>query len=249
MPPLCRTMPYTVARPNPVPRPSSLVVKKGSNRCASTWSSMPMPVSLTESATSGPVAGRSSPGAGTPAALTLAVPMVSVPPSGMASRALTPRLAMTCSIWPGSAITKPSAGSRSSPREIRSPTTRRSMPPISCTMVLRFTSRGCMTCFRLYARSWRTSPAARCAARPISWISSRRGSAMPVSDSSSSVLPRIAVSRLLKSCAIPPASCPTASIFCACTELVLEALALGHVPEVRPADKAAARRRRARSRR
>ena len=37
---------------------------------------------------------------------------VSVPPAGMASRALTPRLAITCSSCPGSAITSPSDGSR-----------------------------------------------------------------------------------------------------------------------------------------
>ena len=36
-----------------------------------------------------------------------------------------------------------------------------------------------------------------------------------VASSSSSTLQLIAVSRLLKSCAMPPASCPTASIFCA----------------------------------
>ena len=33
-PPLCFTIPWTVARPSPVPFPRSLVVKKGSKRCA-----------------------------------------------------------------------------------------------------------------------------------------------------------------------------------------------------------------------
>jgi hypothetical protein len=50
-PPLCWTMPYTVARPRPVPWPVSLVVKKGSKMWASVASSMPVPVSRTERAT------------------------------------------------------------------------------------------------------------------------------------------------------------------------------------------------------
>ena len=37
-PPLCCTMPYTVARPSPVPLPGSLVVKNGSKMCACTSS-------------------------------------------------------------------------------------------------------------------------------------------------------------------------------------------------------------------
>ena len=37
------------------------------------------------------------------------------------------------------------------------------------------------------------------------------------------------VSRLLKSCAMPPDNCPTASIFCACDQLLLGLLALGEV--------------------
>ena len=36
----------------------------------------------------------------------LAVWMVSFPPRGIASRALTARLTRTCSIWPGSASTR-----------------------------------------------------------------------------------------------------------------------------------------------
>src|SRR5437764_455990 len=53
-PPDCRTMPYTVARPSPVPLPTSLVVKNGSNRWALTSSVMPEPVSPTVSTTYGP---------------------------------------------------------------------------------------------------------------------------------------------------------------------------------------------------
>ena len=44
-------MPWTVARPSPVPLPSSLVVKNGSNKRACTSGVMPAPVSVTVSAT------------------------------------------------------------------------------------------------------------------------------------------------------------------------------------------------------
>ena len=50
-PPLCFTMPYTVARPSPVPRPCSFVVKNGSKTRSFVSVSMPTPVSLTASIT------------------------------------------------------------------------------------------------------------------------------------------------------------------------------------------------------
>ena len=50
-PPLWWTMPWTVARPRPVPLPRSLVVKNGSKRCSSTSGGMPVPVSPTVSRT------------------------------------------------------------------------------------------------------------------------------------------------------------------------------------------------------
>ncbi len=50
-PPLCLTMPYTVARPRPVPFPGPFVVKKGSNTRERVCSSIPSPVSVTSSIT------------------------------------------------------------------------------------------------------------------------------------------------------------------------------------------------------
>ena len=48
-PPLCSTMPSTVAKPRPVPLPVSLVVKNGSKMCFCISASMPTPVSPTVS--------------------------------------------------------------------------------------------------------------------------------------------------------------------------------------------------------
>ena len=82
------------------------------------------------------------------------------------------------------------------------------------TVAFRSIDLGCSTCRRLKASSWRVSVAARVAASRIWMMSSRRASLGSVPSSSSSTLQLIAVSRLLKSCAMPPASCPTASSFC-----------------------------------
>ena len=46
-PPICFTVPYTIARPSPVPLPAGFVVKNGWKICALVASSMPWPVSLT----------------------------------------------------------------------------------------------------------------------------------------------------------------------------------------------------------
>src|SRR5438445_299730 len=43
----CWTMPKTVARPRPVPLPTSFVVKKGSKMCSLISAGMPLPVSVT----------------------------------------------------------------------------------------------------------------------------------------------------------------------------------------------------------
>jgi len=50
-PPLCRTMPYTVARPRPDPLPRGFVVKNGSNARSTVAASIPVPVSVTRRTT------------------------------------------------------------------------------------------------------------------------------------------------------------------------------------------------------
>ena len=47
-PPLCVTVPYTLARPSPAPSPTAFVVKNGSKTRAFVSSSIPSPVSATE---------------------------------------------------------------------------------------------------------------------------------------------------------------------------------------------------------
>ncbi len=68
---------------------------------------MPIPVSATRSRTSGPAA---------------SVSTVSVPPSGMASRALTMRFMITWPSWPWLTGTQPAAGSSLVTSAMRSPT-------------------------------------------------------------------------------------------------------------------------------
>ena len=97
-----------------------------------------------------------------------------------------------------------------------SPIRRRSILSISATTPLRSRTSGCSICRRLYASSWRVNDAARSDALRISSTTDRFASPGGKSRSKSCVLPRMAVSRLLKSWAMPPASWPTASIFWDC---------------------------------
>ena len=95
-----------------------------------------------------------------------------------------------------------------------SPIRRSSILCIPETISLKSIERNRVTCLRLNASSWPVSSAARVAAfstcssisPPSGSFSSRRRS--------STAYPVMIVNRLLKSCAIPPASLPTASIFC-----------------------------------
>ena len=72
---------------------------------------------------------------------------------------------------------------------------------------------GASICLRLKASSCRVSEVARSAALAISCAGPRSGDSVPACSSRNSEYPEITISRLLKSCAMPPASRPTASIF------------------------------------
>ena len=93
-PPACVTVPCTDARPSPVPSPISFVVKNGSKMFSSRSGAMPVPVSATRDAGMGPAS-----------RTTVSAVMRSVPPSGIASRALIARFTRTCSSWARSATT------------------------------------------------------------------------------------------------------------------------------------------------
>src|SRR5574341_215077 len=215
-PPLCFTIPYTVASPSPVPLPTSFVVKNGSNMWAWTSGVIPAPVSLTASIACGPAGASGWAATKASSSSTFAVSSRSRPPCGIASRALTARLTTICSIWAGSAVTRPRSGSSAVTSSMCSPISRWSIWTTPATTWLRSSTLGWSICLRLKASSWRVRAAARSAVFLISSTSRRSGSSAGRRRSMSSLRPVTTVSRLLKSWAMPPASRPTASIFCDC---------------------------------
>ena len=96
-PSCCWTIPYTVASPRPVPSPTALVVKNGSNTWLRVVSSMPMPSSVTVRVTNREPGPPGSSLSGVEMSSVLPTLTVMVPPSGIASRALTVRFMSTCS--------------------------------------------------------------------------------------------------------------------------------------------------------
>ena len=177
---------------------------------------MPCPVSLTVSRTYVPGVIGGLLFASESSTTTFCVRTVSFPPSGIASRAFTARFMITCSIWPGSALTGLTWGPGKKENSMCSPIRRGSIFPMSEMTTFRSSKRGCKTCMRLNASNWRVMDAARLDAFCIC-SALRRCIGSPGSYSSkSSAFPRITVNRLLKSCATPPARRPTASILCAC---------------------------------
>ena len=93
--------------------PFAFVVKNGSNACARVASSMPTPVSVIgEHARTDPArAPRPSAASRSSVSSTFAVSIVTSPPAGIASRAFSTRLTITCSIWLASALHEAEPGS------------------------------------------------------------------------------------------------------------------------------------------
>ena len=143
--------------------------------------------------------------------------MVSVPPSGMASRALTARFISTCSSWPRSALTCHRSASAWALQRMCSPSTRPIIRSKSRTTSPRSRILRSSICRRLNASSWRLSEAPCWAAFWMASRSSRvslpggRRRRCRISEK-----PRMAVRMLLKSWATPPASWPMLSIRCTC---------------------------------
>src|SRR6185437_8929247 len=212
-PPDCLHSPSTWLRPRPEPRPTSLVVKNGSNARASTASSMPLPLSRTQSITYSPGSGSSGRVRGWPI-VTFSVSSEMSPPASIASRALIARLRMIISIWVGST----SAGQGSERSRVSSvtapPSVLRKRSSSERMASLRSTGFGSSFWRREKASSWRVSLAPRSAAMRI--MARRRRSSAAALFSSRARLPSTTGSRLLKSCATPAVSWPTASRRCMC---------------------------------
>ena len=216
VPPLCFTMPYTVDKPRPVPLPDSFVVKNGSKIRATVAGSIPPPVSRNDSLTCGPgCAGRCS-AANLASRSTSRVSMARVPPVAMASRALTAKFRMICSICTVSASTWPMSAPRTDSSSMSSPIRRRSIGSMAEITTFRSRTSCRMICLRLKANNCLVSEAARSPAERICCRSSRSGSSGASPAMAMSAVPPMTVRRLLKSWAMPPASRPTLSIFCAC---------------------------------
>ena len=103
--------------------------------------------------------------------------------------------------------------------------------------------RGCSTCFRLNASSWRTSPAARWAARPISCRSSRRGSARRSPDDQELGVAQDGRQQVVEVVGDAARELTDRLHLLRLPELVLEALPVGDVPQVGQQSRPAARRR------
>src|SRR3990172_2025346 len=141
---LCFTIPYTVERPSPVPFPGGLVVKNGSKTRDRIFTSIPHPVSLTRNVTYFPGLPTGCKDTDLSSMSRFAVSIVSFPPPGIASRALTARLTTTCSICPGSAFTLPNDSAENVVSSMSSPISRRSiisMPKRTRLRLITFGSR------------------------------------------------------------------------------------------------------------
>ena len=87
-----------LTQPRPVPLPTSFVVKNGSNTRSTVALSIPVPVSVTATKTYWPEGtGSASAAIYSSSNQVLPVSIVSRPPPGIASRALTARLRIACS--------------------------------------------------------------------------------------------------------------------------------------------------------
>ncbi len=204
-----------MARPRPLPCSGDLVVKNGSSARSRTSAGMPPPSSLTASRANHPRQPATS-AAPRPPSSQRPSSIRSEPPSGMASRALVARLSRICSTAATSALTRGSAGSQTTSISIDSGSSRRRISPILSTAPVRSIALRVSGDLRLRVSRFRISRAPRSAAPCTSAISSWSGSSPGGRAAAiSSTLPRITVSRLLKSCATPPLNWPMASNRCA----------------------------------
>ncbi len=198
-----------------MPLPGALVVKNGSIACLSTSGLMPCPVSLTVSITYSPGRAFAMPPAALGSSDTRRISIVSMPPLGMASRALIARLRIALSTSPGLAEVWHGSGDKIKVTVTCSPSDRLSSSTVPVMQPLR-SSRSSPTSRRLERRSsLRVRLAPIWIASIACWITLRIFSSA-LRSVTASKLEEMAASTLLKSCAMPPASWPIASVRCDC---------------------------------
>jgi hypothetical protein len=146
----------------------------------------------------------------------VAVSMTSLPPWGMASREFTARFNTICSSWPGSASTKADSDRGRKVTLTSSPIRGRRSLETSCKRWFRSSTRSWTGCLRLKASNCRVSVAPRLEASRICPRSSTGRASLLMCERRRSAQATMMPRMLLKSWATPPASRPTASIFCAC---------------------------------
>ena len=168
----CLAMPYTVARPSPVPFPVLLVVKNGSKILGRTSGAIPQPLSLTARQTNTPGRASGFRFAASPSSWQTDVLMVSCPPLGMASRALTTRFRRICSIMATSPLIPGRSCAGTNSMAMSAPSRRATILAVALMTSFKLSSCNCICCLRLKVSSWRVKPAARLAAAPICLIDS-----------------------------------------------------------------------------
>ncbi len=211
-PPDCLTKPNTIDSPRPVPCPSGLVVKNGSNVHSSVSGVMPAPVSEADRRTYSP-GRRSLPSQAAASSTSLEQASVNLPSPRIASRALMARFSSAFSSWLRS--TQKFHGSAGNMVAIVTDA------PTACCSSSRSSSKSRRGLITTGESGWRrandsscdASFAPRCTAS--SAACTRSGTRLSVGGRycSSCWLPLIACSVLLKSCATPPVIAPSASIF------------------------------------
>src|SRR5205809_631933 len=142
--------------PRPVPTPMGLVVKNGSNTRARVLASMPMPVSLSATLTYDPGSTQACNGRSAAPRRVRRTSTCSVPPFGMASRALLTRCRTICFTAAGSTSTTPGSSSASNCTSMLAGSWRRNASSASRTNSARIS--GCSS-----STPCRLKPSSRCA--------------------------------------------------------------------------------------
>ena len=137
-----------------------------------------------------------------------------MPPRGIASRALIARLTSAVSSSVVSTVIGQISSSTATSSSMALPRPVSSTSRTEKMLSRRSTVWGLTLWRRANVSNCRVSAAPRCEALSIAWIARTAFGSSPENFLSMLRLPEITISKLLKSCATPPVSCPSASSFC-----------------------------------